>query len=77
MRAKFADDLSRSLFADEAYHRNPSEAVVTYGELISRNNKVCEQSSQINGGVPVSTGILRYDKRVEPSNLLNCSNFKK
>ena len=28
------------------------------------------------GPVKVSTGILRYDKRVEPSNLLNCSNLK-
>ena len=61
--------LSRSLFADKAHRRNPSEAVVTYGEQISRSNTVCGQNSPTNGGVKVSTGILRYDKRVEPSNL--------
>ena len=28
------------------------------------------------GGAMVSTGILRYDKRGEPGNLVNCPNLK-
>ena len=77
MRTKFADNLARSLFADKAQRRKQGEGIVTYVEPLSSSNAVCGQNSQINGGVKVSTGILRYNKRVEPSNLLNCSNFKK
>ena len=29
-----------------------------------------------NGGAMVSTGILKYDKRGEPGNLVNCLNLK-
>ena len=29
-----------------------------------------------NGGAMVSTGILRYDKRGEPGNLVNCLKLK-
>ena len=69
MRTKFADNLARSLFADKAERRKPSEDVVTYVKPLSSTNTVCGQNSQINGAAMVSTGILRYDKRVEPSNL--------
>ena len=61
--------LARSLFADKAEHRKPSEGIVTYVKPLSSTNTVCGQNSQINGAAMVSTGILRYDKRVEPSNL--------
>ena len=33
-------------------------------------------STEENGGAMVSTGILRYDKRGEPGNLVNCPNLK-
>ena len=69
MRTKFAEILARSLFADKAHRRKQSEGVVTYSKLILRSNTVCGQNSPLNGSVKVSTGILRYDKRVEPSNL--------
>ena len=74
MRTKFErTDLGRNLFADKAHRKKQGDGVVIYGKPPSRSNDVCEQSSNANGGVMVSTGILRYDKRVEPSNLLNCS----
>ena len=69
--------LARSLFVGKAQRRKQGEGIVTYVEPLSSSNEAYGQNSPTNGGVKVSTGILRYDKRVEPSNLLNCSNFKK
>ena len=34
--------------------------------------KEYNRGTEINGGAMVSTGILRYDKRGEPGNLVNC-----
>ena len=78
MRTRFAAYvLAKRLFADKTHRKKQGECIVTYAEPLLRSNAVCGQDLPPNGGVMVSTGILRYDKRVEPSNLLNCSNFKK
>ena len=68
--------LAKSLFADKAQRKKQDEGVVSYAEPLLSSNDVCGKDLPPNGGAMVSTGILRYDKRVEPSNLLNCSNFK-
>ena len=69
-----------TLCESKAFHFSRSEKFHCAKHNFTRAQREfhCNFACEIaHGGVKVSTGILRYDKRVELSNLLNCSKLKK
>ena len=69
----------REISQDEAHRKAISEGYLPIVEEWDAEQRNIAEFIEglIYGGVKVSTGMLRYDKRVEPGNLVKLSKLKK